>query len=143
MCKQNRHIFNANLCAQNLAHISTRFYGREVVLPPYLFPNPIWPESSICGPFGCIGVPIRQKTNRIQKVCGTLLYYAIDINNTILPALSEISSDQYKATENTAKQAAKLLNYLASNPNAEIQYRASGMQLSIHSGASYLSVSRI
>ena len=37
---------------------------------------------------------------------------------------------------------AKLLNYLASNPNAEIQYRASGMQLAIHSDASYLSVSQ-
>ena len=37
---------------------------------------------------------------------------------------------------------AKLLNYLASNPQAEIQYRASGMQLSIHSNASYLSVAQ-
>ena len=34
------------------------------------------------------------------------------------------------------------MNYLASNPNAEIQYRASGMQLAIHSDASYLSVSQ-
>ena len=34
---------------------------------------------------------------------------------------------------------AKLLNYFASNPQAEIQYRASGMQLSIHSGDTYLS----
>ena len=37
---------------------------------------------------------------------------------------------------------AKLLNYLASNPQAEIQYRASGMQLAIHSDASYLSVAQ-
>ena len=43
---------------------------------------------------------------------------------------------------NTAKQVAKLLNYLASNPNVEIQYRASEMQLSIHSDTSYLSVSQ-
>ena len=37
---------------------------------------------------------------------------------------------------------AKLLNYLASNPQAEIQYRASGMKLVIHSDASYLSVAQ-
>ena len=36
----------------------------------------------------------------------------------------------------------KLLNYLASNPNAEIRYRDSGMQLDIHSNASYISVSQ-
>ena len=35
---------------------------------------------------------------------------------------------------------AKLINYLASNPQAEIQYRVSGMQLAIHLDASYLSV---
>ena len=35
---------------------------------------------------------------------------------------------------------ANILNYLASNPNVDIQYRSSGMQLAIHSNASYLSV---
>ena len=34
----------------------------------------------------------------------------------------------------------KLLDYLASNPNATIQYNASGMILFIHSDASYLSI---
>ena len=34
---------------------------------------------------------------------------------------------------------AKLLNYLDSNKNAEIQYRAIWMQLAIHSDVSYLS----
>ena len=57
----------------------------------------------------------------------TFLYYAISINNTIIPALSDISSEQSKAMTNTAKQVAKLLNYLASNPHVEIQYRASGV----------------
>ena len=71
-------------------------------------------------------------------MCGTILYYAIGIDNTIIPALSNISSEQSKATTNAAKQVAKLLNYIASNPHAEIQYRASGMQLAIHSETSYL-----
>ena len=33
-----------------------------------------------------------KETNFVQQVCGTFLYYAISINNTILPALSNISS---------------------------------------------------
>ena len=32
-----------------------------------------------------------KETNLVQQLCGTLLYYAIAIDNTILPALSEIS----------------------------------------------------
>ena len=83
-----------------------------------------------------------KETNLVQKVCGTFLYYAIAIDDTILPALSKISSKQYKATPNTAKHVVKLLKYLASNPHAEIQYRASGIQLDIHSDASYLSVAQ-
>ena len=75
-------------------------------------------------------------------MCGTFLYYTTAIDKTILPALSDIYSEQSKSTTNTAKHVAKLLNYLASNPQAEIQYRASGMQLAIHSDASYLSVSQ-
>ena len=73
-------------------------------------------------------------------MCGTFFYFSIAIDNTILPALSEISSKQYKATKNTSKQVAGLLNYISSNPNAETKYRASGMQLCIHSDVSYLSV---
>ena len=33
-----------------------------------------------------------KETNLIQQVCGTFLYYVIAIDNTILPALSDISS---------------------------------------------------
>ena len=68
-------------------------------------------------------------------MCGTFLYYAIAINNTILPSIINISIDKSKATTNTAKQVAKLLNYLASNLHEKIKYRASGMQLAIHSDA--------
>ena len=33
-----------------------------------------------------------KETNLVQQVCVTFLYYAISINNTIIPALSDISS---------------------------------------------------
>ena len=77
-----------------------------------------------------------KETNLVQQVYGTFLYYAIAINKTILPDLNDIPSDKYKVTKNTEKQVAKILNYLASNPHAEIKYRGSGMQLAIHSDAS-------
>ena len=35
-----------------------------------------------------------KETNLVLQVCGTFLYYYIAIDNTILPALSEISSEQ-------------------------------------------------
>ena len=34
-----------------------------------------------------------KETNTIQPVCGTLLYYAIAIDNTVIPSLSDISSE--------------------------------------------------
>ena len=68
-------------------------------------------------------------------MCGTYLYYAIAIDDTILPDLNGIYSYQSQATTNTENQVDKILKYLASNPHAEIQYRASGMKLAINSDA--------
>ena len=68
-----------------------------------------------------------KETNLFQQVCGIFLYYAISTENTIIPGLSDISSEQSKATKNTEKHISKLFNYLDSNPNTETQYRDSGM----------------
>ena len=70
---------------------------------------------------------------------GTFLYYGIAVDNTILVALSTIASEQSYATSNTAKKITQLLNYLATNPDATIRYKNSGMVLWVHSDASYLS----
>ena len=77
--------------------------------------------------------------NLIQKNVGTFLYYGIAVDNTILVALSTIASEQSSATSNTAKKITQLLNYLATHPNATIQYKRSDMVLWVHSDASYLS----
>ena len=42
-------------------------------------------------PFDASEYLSEKETNLIQQVCGTFLYYAIAIDNTILPALSDIS----------------------------------------------------
>ena len=82
-----------------------------------------------------------KEINIVEQVCGIFFYYGIAIYITILPWLSDISSEQPKTTENTGKHVTKLLNYVATNPDAQLQYKASDMQLAIHSDESYLSVS--
>ncbi len=75
----------------------------------------------------------------IQRVIGSILYYARAVNITVLMALSSIASEQTRATTNTMVKAKQLLDYLATHPNATIRFRASDMVLNVHLDASYLS----
>jgi hypothetical protein len=77
----------------------------------------------------------------IQKVTGSILYYAIAVDPTVLMLLNDIATEQTKATEKTQASKNHLLDYLASHPDATIIYHASYINIHIHSDASYLSVS--
>jgi hypothetical protein len=77
----------------------------------------------------------------IQKVMGSVLYYARAVDPTVLMPLNDIATEQTKATENTQADTNQLLDYLATHPDATIRYHASDMILHSHSDASYLSVS--
>jgi hypothetical protein len=77
----------------------------------------------------------------IQKVTGSVLYYARAVDPTVLMPLNDIATEQTKATEKTQAATNQLLDYLATHPDATIRYHASDMILHIHSDASYLSVS--
>jgi hypothetical protein len=77
----------------------------------------------------------------IQKVTGSVLYYARAVDLTVLMPLNDIATEQTKATEKTQAATNQLLDYLATHPDAAIRYHASDMILHIHSDASYLSVS--
>ena len=92
--------------------------------------------------------PLPQKTSRIltdteikqvQKIVGSILYYARAVDMTVLMALSSIASEQTKGTERILEKAYHVLDYLASHPNAVVRFCASNMVLNIHSDASYLS----
>ena len=74
---------------------------------------------------------------RIQEVVGTLLYYALTVNPTMLSTLNDIGSQQVKATKLSAQHLCQLLDYAASNPNAIIRYKASGMILQLLCGVKY------
>jgi hypothetical protein len=86
-------------------------------------------------------LPTKQCTN-IQKITGSVLYYARAVDPTVLMPLNDIATEQTKATEKTQAAADQLLDYLATHPDATIRYHASDMILHIHSDASYLSVSQ-
>jgi hypothetical protein len=77
----------------------------------------------------------------IQKVTGSVLYYAIAVDPTILMPLNDIATEQAKATEKKQAATNQLLDYLATHPDSTIRYHASDMILHIHSDDSYLSVS--
>jgi hypothetical protein len=82
-----------------------------------------------------------QQCLTIQKVTGSVLYYAKAVDPTVLMPLNDIATEQTKATEKTQAATNQLLDYLATHPDATIRYHASDMILHIHSDAFYLSVS--
>ena len=75
-----------------------------------------------------------------QKIVGSLLYYALAIDATILVALGDIASKQSKATRNTRQAIDWLLDYAPTHPVAKIRYKASNTTLWSYSNASYLSI---
>jgi hypothetical protein len=82
-----------------------------------------------------------QQCLTIQKVTGSVLYYARAVDPTVLMLLNDIATEQTKATEKSQTATNQILDYLATHPDATIRYHASNMILHIHSNASYLSVS--
>ena len=78
----------------------------------------------------------------VQQVVGTLLYYALTVDLTMLVALGSIAAQQNKPTTKTMSEITWLLDYCAANPNATIRYNASDMVLWVSSDASYLSEPR-
>jgi hypothetical protein len=99
-------------------------YGADAQAP---LPNDISPKLSA------------GKIKDIQRIVGSILYYARAVDSTVLMAPSSISSKQTKGTTNTMDKANQLLDYLVTHPDATIRFRVSDMILNIHSDASYLS----
>jgi hypothetical protein len=77
----------------------------------------------------------------LQKVMGSVLYYARAVDPTVLMPLNDLATEQTKATENTQAATNQTFDYLATHPDATIRYHASDMILHIHRDASYLSIS--
>ena len=78
-------------------------------------------------------------TKFIQEVVGCMAWYARTIDSTMLTAVNKLGSRQARPTEAVLRDTMQLLNYAATWPNAATVFKASGMQLAVHSDASYLS----
>jgi hypothetical protein len=115
-------------------------------LPQRMQTCPYSPEPQKIGedaqtPLGIDSSPLLDEKGlkQVQKIVGSILYYARTVDMTVLMALSAIAVEQKKATAKTMGRCIQLLNYLASNLEAKVRYYVSGMIMNIHLDASYLS----
>jgi len=78
-----------------------------------------------------------KETVRIQQILGKLLYYARAVDSSLNVALSALASKQSHPTTATRTRVSQLLDYCATHPAARLLFRASDMQLHVHSDAGY------
>ena len=64
---------------------------------------------------------------RCQQVVGTFLYYGRAVNPTFLPALNALAKTQANPSPETMKNIKQFLEFVATNPNTKIRYKASDM----------------
>ena len=101
----------------------TKKYGKDAQEPiPIDMSQPVTPKQ----------------ITKIQRIVGSILYYARAVDHTVLMSLSTIAAQQTKATEATMAAVEQLINYCNTHPDAKLRYTASGMILNIHSDTSYL-----
>ena len=81
----------------------------------------------------------KEGTRRIQQINGKFLFLGRAIDSTVLKALGSLGTQQAEPTEETNKRANQLIDYLVSQEEAVLTFRASNMVLAVHSDASYLS----
>ena len=67
------------------------------------------------------------------------MFYTRAVDPMMLTALNSLASKQAVLTQHTLKKCKQFLNYAPTQDEGIITYRASNMQLAIHSDASYLS----
>jgi hypothetical protein len=75
----------------------------------------------------------------IQKVCGSLLFYARALDCTFLTAVGALSAQQSSPTLKSVAAAERLLGYAAAHPNHTAVIRPSTMLLQAAVDGSYLS----
>ncbi len=84
----------------------------------------------------------KQGKKSIQKIVGSILYYARAIDMMVLMALSTIGMSQAHPTDNTMARCVQLFDYLATHADAKIRYYSLDIIMNIHLDVSYLSKSK-
>ena len=78
------------------------------------------------------------ETKFIQRVVGKFNFIGRAVDSTMITALSGIAVDQAAPTEETMQRTKHFLDYVASQEDPVLTYRASDMILAGHSDAGYL-----
>ncbi len=117
-------------------------YKHRVPLKPQRCPYSPAPKQYSAQAQTPMPVDISQKllsdnVKQIPFIVSSIFYYARAVHITVLMALSSITIKQTKRTTNTIKKAKQLLVYLATNPDASIQYRTYDMIMNVQLDASY------
>jgi hypothetical protein len=99
----------------------------------------LWGKDSACHGRGHNPPPQQGGEKFIQEVCRVFLFLACRVDGGLLPALSTLASQQANLMEQTLALCKQFLDYMASQAEAVLTYKASDMVLAIHSNASYLS----
>ena len=91
---------------QNVPHAwKSPTYGAKIQYASEDYHSPLLPPKSI---------------HLVQQTVGTILYYTISVDPTMIVALGALSAQQSKATKQTYDATLWLLNYVDSNPDATI-----------------------
>ena len=77
--------------------------------------------------------------NFIQQVCGKFLFLGRVADSTLLCPIGAITSQLKTPTEDTMIQTQQLLDYIVTQEESVLTFKASDMKLAAHSDASYLS----
>jgi hypothetical protein len=72
----------------------------------------------------------------IRQVIGVLLYYGRAVDSTIITGLSSLAAAQAKPMAQTLFLINWLLDYVVTNPDANLTYKKCDMVLAVHSDAS-------
>ena len=75
---------------------------------------------------------------RLQQTVGIFLYYARAVDYSVLTAITSISTRQSKITQQLKTNVTRMLAYMKTYPDAKLIFKASKMELMVHSDASYL-----
>ena len=75
----------------------------------------------------------------IQQVCGNFLFLGQAVDSTLLFPIGAIASQSATPTEYTIRQTQQLLDYISTQEEAVLTFKASDMKLSAHSNSRYLS----
>jgi hypothetical protein len=121
---------------QEYNHIASK----RIQTCPYT-PAPKQFGSEAQSPFPPDSLPKLDKAGikKVQKIVGSILYYARAVNMTVLMALSTIAAEQTITMEHTFAKCTQMLDYLAHNGTAKVRFHILDMIMNIHSDASYLS----